>query len=58
MNSVVPNKKIYAIVLCYNAAPVLKEFYERIDKKISRSIPNRLKYFDEQNYDVYPLVSK
>jgi hypothetical protein len=26
--------------------------------KIIESIPNRLKYFDEQNYDVYPLVSK
>ena len=27
-------------------------------KKISKAIPNRLKYFDKQNYDNYPLVCK
>ena len=32
--------------------------YEKTYNKIIESIPNRLKYFDEQNYDVYPLVSK
>ena len=25
-------------------------------KKVLEAIPNRLKYFDEQNYDTYPLV--
>ena len=25
-------------------------------KKILEAIPNRLKYFDEKNYDTYPLV--
>tara|TARA_B100000959_G_scaffold283251_1_gene351666 strand:+ start:204 stop:773 length:570 start_codon:yes stop_codon:yes gene_type:complete len=27
-------------------------------KKVLEAIPNRLKYFDEQNYDTYPLVCK
>ena len=27
-------------------------------KKILKAIPNRIKYFDEQNYDTYPLVCK
>jgi len=27
-------------------------------KMITEGIPNRLKYFDEQNYDTYPLVCK
>ena len=27
-------------------------------KKVLKAIPNRLKYLDEQNYDVYPLVCK
>ena len=31
---------------------------EKTYNKIIESIPNRLKYFDEQNYDVYPLVYK
>ena len=47
MNSLVPNKKIYAIVLCYNAAPVLKEFYERIDKTIF----DKIYFFDDNSPD-------
>ena len=27
-------------------------------KKITKGIPNRLKYLDEQNYDLYPMVCK
>tara|TARA_B100001996_G_scaffold367252_1_gene338728 strand:+ start:24 stop:770 length:747 start_codon:yes stop_codon:yes gene_type:complete len=34
MNSLISNKKIYAVVICYNAAPVLAETYKRIDKKL------------------------
>ena len=32
--------------------------YKSDYKKILEGIPNRLKYFDEQNYDTYPLVCK
>ena len=47
MNSLVPNKKIYAIILCYNAAPVLDEFYERIDKKLF----DKIFFFDDNSPD-------
>jgi len=42
------------IIVRYRKDKLPKHLY----KKITSSIPNRLKYFDEQNYDVYPLVSK
>ena len=32
--------------------------YKSDYKKILEGIPNRLKDFDEQNYDIYPLVCK
>ncbi len=32
--------------------------YKSRYEKVIEGIPNRLKYFDEQNYDTYPLVCK
>ena len=32
--------------------------YKSRYEKVIEEIPNRLKYFDEQNYDTYPLVCK
>ena len=34
MNKLLDNKKIYAMVVSYNSAPVLEETYNRIDKTI------------------------
>ena len=34
MNKLINNKKIYAVIICYNAAPVLAETYRRIDKEL------------------------
>ena len=42
------------IMVRYKKDRISEAYYN----KIIESIPNRLKYFDEQNYDVYPLVSK
>jgi len=47
MNNLVSNKKIYAMILCYNAAPVLDEFYERIDKKLF----DKIYFFDDNSTD-------
>ena len=34
MNQLIASKKIYAVIICYNAAPVLAETYRRIDKEL------------------------
>ena len=47
MNKLVPNKKIYAIVICYNAAPVLAELYKRIDKELY----DKIYFFDDNSPD-------
>ena len=47
MNKLVKNKKIYAIVICYNAAPVLAETYKRIDKNLF----DKIYFFDDNSPD-------
>ena len=34
MNKLINNKKIYATILCFNAAPVLDQLYKRINKEL------------------------
>ena len=38
----------------YRLDRVSKEHAE----KVLKAIPNRLKFFDEQNFDMYPLVPR
>lgn len=47
MNKLVPNKKIYAMITCYNAAPFLSETYKKIDK----SLYDKLYFFDDKSTD-------
>ena len=54
MNKLVPNKKIYAIVICYNAAPVLAELYKRIDKELY----DKIYFFDDNSPDGSADIAK
>ena len=54
MNQLVPNKKIYAVIICYNAAPVLAKTYERIDKKIF----DKIYFFDDNSPDGSAEIAK
>jgi len=45
--SIISNKKIYGVVICYNSAPVIKELYERIDKEIF----DKIYFFDDNSTD-------
>ena len=45
--SIISNKKIYGVVICYNSAPVIKELYERIDKKFF----DKIYFFDDNSTD-------
>ena len=45
--SKISNKKIYGVVICYNSAPVIKELYERIDKKFF----DKIYFFDDNSTD-------
>ena len=47
MNKLIKNKKIYAIVICYNSAPVLGETYKRIDKDLF----DKIYFFDDNSSD-------
>ena len=47
MNKIIKNKKIYAIVICYNSAPVLGETYKRIDKDLF----DKIYFFDDNSKD-------
>ena len=42
------------IAVHYRLDRVSKEHVE----KVLKAIPNRLKFFDEQNFDMYPLVPR
>ena len=54
MNKLVPDKKIYAIVVCHNAAPVLAKLYERIDKELY----DKIYCFDDNSPDGSAEVAK
>jgi len=47
MNKLIKNKKIYAVIICYNAAPVLAETYRRIDKELF----DKIYFFDDDSTD-------
>ena len=47
MNSIDKNKKIYAIVISYNSAPVLSDLYKRIDKNFF----DKIYFFDDCSSD-------
>ena len=47
MNKLLDNKKIYAMVVSYNSAPVLEETYNRIDKTIF----DKIFFFDDNSID-------
>tara|TARA_Y100000741_G_C18252427_1_gene557734 strand:+ start:341 stop:1087 length:747 start_codon:yes stop_codon:yes gene_type:complete len=54
MNTLVSNKKIYALVICYNAAPVLAETYKRIDK----SLFDKIYLFEDASTDNSAEIAK
>ena len=48
----VPETVLWWIAVRYKAHKISKSNYN----KVLEAIPNRLKYFDDQNYDMYPLL--
>ena len=54
MNKFINNKKIYAVVICYNAAPVLAETYKRIDKELF----DKIYFFDDNSPDGSAEIAK
>ena len=54
MNTLISNKKIYALVICYNAAPVLAETYKRIDK----SLFDKIYLFEDASTDNSAEIAK
>ena len=47
MNKLVNNKKIYAIIISYNSAPVIHQLYERLDKELY----DKIYFFDDCSTD-------
>ena len=47
MNRILEKKKIYAVVISYNSAPVLEETFNRIDK----SLFDKIYFFDDNSSD-------
>ena len=54
MNKLINNKKIYAVIICYNAAPVLAETYKRIDKELF----DKIYFFDDASPDGSAEIAK
>ena len=54
MNALLSNKKIYAVVICWNAAPVLEETYKRIDKKLF----DKIYFLDDNSPDGSAEIAK
>lgn len=54
MSKLIKNKKIYGVVICYNAAPVLEETYKRIDKNIF----DKIYFFDDKSTDGSAEIAK
>ena len=54
MNKLINNKKIYAVIICYNAAPVLAETYKRIDKDLF----DKIYFFDDNSPDGSAEIAK
>ena len=47
MSKYIPSKKIYAMVISYNSAPVLGKLYRRIDKNNF----DKIYFFDDNSKD-------
>ena len=54
MNSLVDDKKIYAIIICYNAAPGIEDLYKSIDKKLF----DKIYFFDDNSPDGSAEIAK
>ena len=54
MNKLINNKKIYAVIICYNAAPVLAETYKKIDKELF----DKIYFFDDNSPDGSAEIAK
>ena len=55
MNNIIPNKKIYAVVICYNSEPVIEKLYNRIDKELF----DKIYFFDDNSKDnSYEIAKK
>ena len=54
MNKIVPNKKIYAVVICYNSEPVIEALYNKIDKDLF----DKIYFFDDNSTDKSYEVAK
>ena len=54
MNQLIASKKIYAVIICYNAAPVLAETYKRIDKELF----DKMYFFDDNSSDGSAEIAK
>ena len=54
MNKLVDNKKIYAIIICFNAAPVIAGLYKRIDKELF----DKMYFFDDSSQDGSAEIAK
>ena len=55
MNRITANKKIYAIIICYNSSPVIEQLYKKIDKNLF----DKIYFFDDHSTDnSYELAKK
>jgi hypothetical protein len=54
MNKLINDKKIYAIIVCFNAAPVIPNLYKRIDKELF----DKIYFFDDNSADGSAEVAK
>ena len=54
MSRHIPSKKIYAMVISYNSAPVMGRLYKRIDKKNF----DKIYFFDDNSQDNSAVVAK
>ena len=55
MNKLVPNKKIYAVVICYNSEPVIEKLYNKINKDLF----DKIYFFDDNSKDnSYEIAKK
>ena len=54
MNKLVDNKKIYGIIICFNAGPVIPGLYKRIDKELF----DKIYFFDDCSQDDSAEIAK
>ena len=55
MNRITDNKKIYAIIICYNSSPAIEQLYKKIDKNLF----DKIYFFDDHSTDnSYELAKK